>query len=373
MKRRWTKEEAWEYWNKNPWMVGCNYVPSQTPGLSIWQEDTIEEILPSVRSELALMKEIGFNTVRMWLNFNLWYHEREVYLDRVDRILGILDEYGLKLMPVIFNDCVSFGKPADITIYKPHGKGKWDVGYHGGHKNSPHVVPVGKPIGWIRWDEEDQRPICEEYIRDLAKRFGKDERIVMWDLWNEPGNSKRGDMSIPYLKRAFEIAREEDVMQPLTAGVWTYPKNYGVDESLDVSPIQRVALDLSDIATFHNYEKIEDVWLIPSGSTEYSIIPFWNSFLFTMRKRSVQHTGDLLQVTLSTTSLGNGLRLQDPSLTIHVGSTIYSERITHLTTKRKLRSSKSFVRRNNYNKRKAECRTAFRFFVILLIIRLQSL
>ncbi|MBQ2686497.1 MAG: hypothetical protein IJF55_02040, partial [Clostridia bacterium] len=163
MKRRWTKEEAWEYWNKNPWMVGCNYVPSQTPGLSIWQADTIEEILPSVRSELALMKEIGFNTVRMWIDFNTWYHEREVFLDRVDRVLGILDEYGLKLMPVIFNDCVSFGKPADITIRKPQGKGSWDVGYHGGHKNSPHVVSVGKPIGWIRWDEEDQRPICEEY------------------------------------------------------------------------------------------------------------------------------------------------------------------------------------------------------------------
>lgn len=259
MKERWTKEQAWKFWNERPWMVGCNYVPSQTPGLSIWQEDTIEEILPSVHKELKLMKDLGFNTVRMWLEFNIWYHERDKYLDRVERVLNILDSYGLKLMPVIFNDCVSFGKPLDTSIKMPKGKEKWDKGYHGGHKNSAHVVSTGKPIGWIRWDEEDQRPICEEYLRSLIKRFKDDKRIIMWDLWNEPGNSKRNDLSIPYLKRAFEIAREEDASQPLTAGVWTYPKNYGIDENLDVSPIQRVALDLSDIITFHNYSNLEDV------------------------------------------------------------------------------------------------------------------
>lgn len=82
MKNRWSIEEAWKFWNENPWMVGCNYVPSLTPGLSIWQEDTIEEILPSVRKELQLMKEIGFNTVRMWFEFDIWYHEREKYLEK---------------------------------------------------------------------------------------------------------------------------------------------------------------------------------------------------------------------------------------------------------------------------------------------------
>ena len=46
MRQRWSKEEAWNFWNNNPWMVGCNYVPALTPGLSICQEDTIEEILP---------------------------------------------------------------------------------------------------------------------------------------------------------------------------------------------------------------------------------------------------------------------------------------------------------------------------------------
>lgn len=255
MKQRWTPEQAWEWWNAHPWLVGCNYVPSQSPVLSLWKEDTLEEILPSVRAELALAQSIGFNTVRMWFPFNNWYHEREACLDRIDRILDIFAEYGISIMPVVGNDCVSFGKPEKIEIAKPApGHGHYDKGYHGGHKNSPHIVPPKDAKGWILWDEEEYRPICEQYLYDLFTRFGKDERIIMWDMWNEPGNSKRGDMSIPYLKRAFEIARECDPIQPLTAGVWTYPDSYGVDPDVDVSPIQRVALDLSDIISFHDYE-----------------------------------------------------------------------------------------------------------------------
>ena len=259
MIERWSKEKAWSFWNNNPWMVGCNYVPTETPGLSLFHEDTIEEILPSVRKELSLMKEIGFNVVRIFFDINLWYFEREKFFERLDRVLSIFAEYGVKLIPVIFNDCVPFGKPENIGFEKPIGRESWDKGYHGGHKNSAHVVPDGLAYGWIRWDEEDQRPICEEYIRQFARRFKDDKRIFMWDLWNEPGNSKRNDMSIPYLKRAFEICREENVTQPLTAGVWIYPENYGVDETVELSKIQRLALDLSDIVTFHHYGAIQDV------------------------------------------------------------------------------------------------------------------
>ena len=153
---RWSKEKAWEYWNNNPWMVGCNYVPSLTPGLSLWHEDTIDEILPSVHKELALMQELGFNTVRMFLDFDIWYHEKDIFFDRIDRVLTIFNKYNIKLIPVLFNDCVSFGKPDDITIKKTIGKKTWDKGYHGGHKNSPHVVSKDKQYGWIRWVEDLQ-------------------------------------------------------------------------------------------------------------------------------------------------------------------------------------------------------------------------
>ena len=265
MGERWSKERAWKWWNEHDWLVGCNYVPSQSPVLSIWKEDTLEEILPSVRKELALAKSIGYNTVRMGVRFNMWYHERDKFLDRLDFVLSVLNEYGITLMPCLFSDCLPFGRPKDISIPKPvPGHGHYDIGCHGGHKNSAHIVPPKDAVGWCHWDEPEYRPELEQFERDLFARFGKDERIIIWDLWNEPGNSKRHGMSIPYLKRVFEIAREYDPIQPLTAGPWSYPKGFGVVEGAELEPIQKLACELSDIISFHDYESFDIIQNIVS-------------------------------------------------------------------------------------------------------------
>lgn len=271
MKQRMTREEANSWYAARPWLTGCNYVPSQTPGLSLWQKDTMAEILPSVKHELDLIRDLGMNTVRMWVPFELWYHEREELLDRMDFVLSLLDERGIKMMPVVFNDCVNFGRPKKIEIEYPQGKQDWDVGYHGGHAvNQFGEIPKEDPTlpekdrffsdkGWILWDEEEYIPVLLEYTHALFKRFGKDERIAVWDMWNEPGNSNRHGLSIPYLKAAFEAARSEDPIQPLTAGVWVFPENYGIDPTVDQEEIGRVALDLSDLVSFHCYTCFEDV------------------------------------------------------------------------------------------------------------------
>lgn len=255
MKERWTKEKAWDYWRQRPWIVGCNFVPSQTPVLSMWKDDTLEEMLPTLESEMELAHSIGFNSVRIWFPFDSWYHERGVCLDRIDRVLGLFYSHGLSVMPVLFNDCVSFGRPEKIEIPKPApGHGHYDVGCHGGHKNSAHITPPKDAKGWILWDEPEWQPICEQYLHDIFGRFGKDERIVIWDIWNEPGNSKREEMSVPYLKRTFEIAREYEPTAPLTVGAWSYSDDYGADPEAKLSPIQQLAVELSDIVSFHDYE-----------------------------------------------------------------------------------------------------------------------
>lgn len=259
MRERWTKEQAWEWYNKQPWVMGINYVPSITLHLfELFQEDTFEEVMQTVRKELKLMNDIGINGARIFLPFAAWYHDREKFLDRVEIFLSELYANGIRMMPVIFNDCVDFGRPADITPRKPQGWHKYTIGHHGGAEHNPFVGDkLG--VGWTYWDEPEWRGVMEEYLRALMGRFKDDPRIYAWDLWNEPGNSNRHDMSIPYLKRAFEIAREMDPIQPLTAGPWSYPKDYDLNPEADVEPIQRLALDESDIITFHQYENIERV------------------------------------------------------------------------------------------------------------------
>ncbi len=62
-----------------------------------------------------------------------------------------------------------------------------------------------------------------------------------------------------YLERVFEIARDIDPDQPLTAAPWSYPDGYGVSEDAQLEPIQKRAVELSDIVSFHQYENFERV------------------------------------------------------------------------------------------------------------------
>ncbi len=83
---------------------------------------------------------------------------------------------------------------------------------------------------------------------ELAEKYGQDDRVQIWDVWNEPGNSNRGTMSQSAMERFFEILREKQVKQPLTADVWR------MSTSLDqMSPVERRAVELSDVITFHYY------------------------------------------------------------------------------------------------------------------------
>jgi hypothetical protein len=44
--------------------------------------------------------------------------------------------------------------------------------------------------------------------------------VVMWDLYNEVGNSGKLGSSLPLVKKAFEWARSANPLQPLTSGHW---------------------------------------------------------------------------------------------------------------------------------------------------------
>lgn len=265
MRTRWTQEQAWAWYDARPWVMGINYVPSITLHcMELWQEDTYDEVIRSVRKEFALMEDIGLNGVRMFLPFNVWYHERGRFLDRLDAFLGELHARGISMMPVLFNDCVGFGRPKNIEPVLPRGWHPYDIGHHGGHKENPFTGERERK-GWIYWDEPEWRPVMETYLREVIGRFRDDPRIYAWDLWNEPGNSNRHDMSIPYLRRAFEVAREMNPIQPLTAAPWSYPADFGVNPEADVECIQRVALEESDIVTFHQYEGIDRVRHVVAG------------------------------------------------------------------------------------------------------------
>ena len=72
MKTKWTCEQANAWYEKLGWLRGCNFIGSDcTNRLDMFQAYKAEEKLATAERELALCQKIGFNTVRIWANFDV--------------------------------------------------------------------------------------------------------------------------------------------------------------------------------------------------------------------------------------------------------------------------------------------------------------
>src|SRR5688572_9768697 len=94
---RWSAEKAQEWMDKNGWLVGCNYIPSNAINqLEMWQEDTFSPAL--IDKELDWAASLGFNTVRVFLHHLLWEENAEGFIARIEEYLSIAHKHGIRTM-----------------------------------------------------------------------------------------------------------------------------------------------------------------------------------------------------------------------------------------------------------------------------------
>jgi hypothetical protein len=148
----------------------------------------------------------------------------------MDRYLEIAGSHGIRTCFVLFDDCWNQDpSPGQQSDPRP--------GVHNsGWVQSPGTQLVTDSSGWAR---------LEDYATGVVSAFASDERVLMWDLYNEPGNSGLGDKSLPLLKQAFAWARAAAPTQPLTVGLW-----------YDIEALNALQLAASDVITFHNYNDV---------------------------------------------------------------------------------------------------------------------
>jgi hypothetical protein len=171
------------------------------------------------------------NTIRVYLHNLAWEVDAPGFKSRIDLFLRLTAQRGIRPIFVIFDDCWNVNPKA--------GKQPTPIpGVHNsGWMQSPGLAVVNDPSAWQR---------LENYVCDIIRTFGRDDRILMWDLYNEPGNRKQNERSLPLLCKVFEWARGLEPSQPLTAGIWT---NNRVMNTFQV--------EASDLITFHNYDTAE--------------------------------------------------------------------------------------------------------------------
>ena len=102
-------------------------------------------------------------------------------------------------------------------------------------------------------------PQLEAYVKGVVRAFAKDDRVLGWDIWNEPDNggndlvaseAAKGARIEGLLPKVFEWARAENPSQPLTSGVWTGNWSDPAKESR----MTKIQLAESDVISFHNYD-----------------------------------------------------------------------------------------------------------------------
>ena len=232
--QRWSEERANDWYEASPWMVGSDYIPANAVNqIEMWYKDTYSPA--QIDKELGWAEGLGFNSMRVFLSSVVYENDPEGMKERIDNFLSICRKHGITPLFAIFDDC-------------------WNAESEYGAQPAPK--PGVHNSGWLRDPSDSARkdtltlyPRMERYVKDLLTTFGQDDRVLLWDLWNEPGNSGYGCSTLPALKKVFQWAREANPSQPLTCGVWNF--------SDDFAPLNAFQLENSDVISYHTYAPLD--------------------------------------------------------------------------------------------------------------------
>jgi hypothetical protein len=242
---RWTEQQANAWYQAQPWLVGANFIPKNAINeLEMWQADTFDP--QEIDTELGWAESIGMNTMRVFLHDLLWKQDPEGFKKRLDQFLAIAAKHHIRPLLVLFDSC-------------------WDAYPKLGPQHPP--IPGIHNSGWVQspgieaLEDPAQLPRLKAYVTGVVTAFANDQRILGWDVWNEPDNvngnpqldpQNKKDIVAALLPQVFEWARSVDPVQPLTSGVWNVSWKL-LGDPTKWSATARAQLEQSDFISFHNY------------------------------------------------------------------------------------------------------------------------
>ncbi|MGA8150993.1 MAG: 1,4-beta-xylanase [Terriglobales bacterium] len=240
---RWTEQEANTWYQRQPWLVGSNFVPKDAVNeLEMWQADSFDP--QEIDRELGWAEALGMNTMRVFLHDLLWQQDSAGFQARLGQFLAIASKHHIRPLLVLFDSC-------------------WNP--------NPRLGPQLPPIPGVhnsRWvqspgaaalQDSSQYPRLRAYVTGIVGAFAADQRILGWDVWNEPDNidekldpKNKKELVAALLPQVFEWARSVNPSQPLTSGLWSGHAPEWSD-SAHWSSVERTQIEESDVISFHNY------------------------------------------------------------------------------------------------------------------------
>lgn len=173
------------------WLRGFSVVPSWGARLeeAWWDYDGAR-----MREEVALARSVHANCVRLWIEFSAWMAAPEKVTAHFLDAVAAIGEAGMKTMPCLFN--------------------RWhDSRFDYGGTYLENLFKDWKPQ--------------LEYVRELVTPLAHDDRVLIWDLCNEPQTSASWAKEMgadaskkehDWLAAIARTVRECGAQQPITIG-----------------------------------------------------------------------------------------------------------------------------------------------------------
>lgn len=193
-REQWTVEQAWQWQERVGVIKGFNEPYPAYPGMS--RADVLKKA-----------HDVGLNSVRFWVRGET----AEEQIAHIRQMIDEADRYGMTVSPVLNYVKERFARNRGNQPMKDY----------------------------------------ERVTRAVVREFADEERIVFWDLWNEP---RYEDNAVTYeqmdiIEQMVAWCRKENLSQPITSSIiWATVKE-------DSKPLKRMAEveGMMDIHNFHYY------------------------------------------------------------------------------------------------------------------------
>jgi hypothetical protein len=204
---KWSKQQSRDWYDKQPWLIGCNFLPSNAINqLEMYQQQSYDQ--QTIEREVEWANNLGFNSLRIYLHDLLWKEDSRDFCNRLNDVLTICSKHSIRPILVLFDDC-----------HRPYPKkGKQPLPVSGVHNSGWKQSPGVELVHAIHADPASKEVFrLKEFVQGVLTEFAEDQRILMWDIYNEPGQFGVGEQSLTLLKRTWEWAHEVRPSQPLTS------------------------------------------------------------------------------------------------------------------------------------------------------------
>ena len=161
-----SKANMKDYFPFSVWYSGGK---SRAPMLSKITEDSEKEW----RADLMQIKELGFNTVRTWVEWSTCEPEQGKYnFENLRLLMRLADEIGLRVFIQVYVDSA----PDWVAQQFPHALYETQSG--------SKVLPQSSPGACT--DNDDYGEVVLNFYTELAKVATSYPSLFGWDLWSEP-------------------------------------------------------------------------------------------------------------------------------------------------------------------------------------------